>query len=223
MKALTEKQKKILEFIHVFTAENRYPPSIREIGSHFGMKSNNAVNDHLEALKRKECIRRSGDKHTSRSIVITSTGNKFLGLVDASTSPGMLISVPVIDQPEQLSEKENVKERISVDMSMFSGAPSTSGNGGLFAYRARGDIMAKAGIRNGDILLISSQDKANSDDIALVKRNGDLIVRRYSLDGDRIRLQLADETIAPEYVDAAQTGGEFAVLGVVAGLIRTKL
>ena len=50
---LTERQEKILAFIKKSIQEQGYPPTIREIGEHFGIRSTNGVNDHLKALERK--------------------------------------------------------------------------------------------------------------------------------------------------------------------------
>ena len=50
---LTERQEKILAFIKRSIQEQGYPPTIREIGEHFGIRSTNGVNDHLKALERK--------------------------------------------------------------------------------------------------------------------------------------------------------------------------
>src|SRR6266851_286009 len=50
---LTERQEKILAFIKRSIQEQGYPPTIREIGEAFGIRSTNGVNDHLKALERK--------------------------------------------------------------------------------------------------------------------------------------------------------------------------
>jgi repressor LexA len=50
---LTERQDKILSFIKKSIQDQGYPPTIREIGEHFGIRSTNGVNDHLKALERK--------------------------------------------------------------------------------------------------------------------------------------------------------------------------
>lgn len=64
--ALTERQEKILGYVQSFQEERGYPPSIREIGEHFGIRSTNGVSDHLRALERKGVLQRSG--HLSRSL-----------------------------------------------------------------------------------------------------------------------------------------------------------
>ena len=52
MKEITARQKEVLDFISESTKENNYPPTVREIGSHFGI-SLRAVQDHIAALQKK--------------------------------------------------------------------------------------------------------------------------------------------------------------------------
>ena len=53
MKGLTPRQKLILDFITDSVKRHGFPPTIREIGDHMGIRSTNGVNDHLKALERK--------------------------------------------------------------------------------------------------------------------------------------------------------------------------
>jgi repressor LexA len=68
-KGLTDKQRRILEFIIDFQKENGFPPTIREIGDTFAIGSLRGVTVHLDALKRKGFLTRD---RTSRSIRITA-------------------------------------------------------------------------------------------------------------------------------------------------------
>src|SRR5512134_3904676 len=55
---LTERQREILDFITSSISERGFPPTLREIGEHFGIRSTNGVNDHLKALEKKGHLRR---------------------------------------------------------------------------------------------------------------------------------------------------------------------
>lgn len=70
-RALTARQRRVLDFIREYTRREGAPPSLREIGKAMGIRSTNGVNDHLRALERKGCIRRRD--MLSRSIVIIGT------------------------------------------------------------------------------------------------------------------------------------------------------
>lgn len=52
-RALTDRQRMALEFIRDHIASKGYPPTVREIGAHMGIRSTNGVADHLRALERK--------------------------------------------------------------------------------------------------------------------------------------------------------------------------
>src|SRR5690349_24436199 len=56
--ALTQRQREILDFISASIAERGFPPTLREIGEHFHIRSTNGVNDHLKALEKKGHLRR---------------------------------------------------------------------------------------------------------------------------------------------------------------------
>src|SRR3954469_24785136 len=66
---LTERQEKILPFIKKTILEQGYPPTIREIGEHFGIRSTNGVNDHLKALERKGYLLRGEVKSRALSVI----------------------------------------------------------------------------------------------------------------------------------------------------------
>jgi repressor LexA len=63
---LTSRQERILHFVEAFRSEHGYPPSIREIGEYFGIRSTNGVSDHLRALERKGFLQRT--EHQPRSL-----------------------------------------------------------------------------------------------------------------------------------------------------------
>src|SRR3989449_5274752 len=66
---LTDRQEKILAFIKKSIQEQGYPPTIREIGEHFGIRSTNGVNDHLKALERKGYLMRGELKSRALSVI----------------------------------------------------------------------------------------------------------------------------------------------------------
>lgn len=66
---LTPRQSAILEFIRAHVAKHSYPPTIREIGTAFGIRSTNGVNDHLLALERKGYIWREARRSRTLSLI----------------------------------------------------------------------------------------------------------------------------------------------------------
>ena len=58
MEGLTPRQREILAFVQKFSGERGFPPTMREIAAHFGIRSLNGVSDHLGALERKGYVER---------------------------------------------------------------------------------------------------------------------------------------------------------------------
>ena len=72
---LTSRQAAIYEFI-VEKVELGIPPTVREIGTRFGIRSPNGVMCHLKALEKKGVIERHA--HLSRAIRLTNDPYKIL-------------------------------------------------------------------------------------------------------------------------------------------------
>lgn len=73
----TERQEAVLSFIDAFQMEHGWPPSVREIGSNFGIRSTNGVHGYLRALEGKGLISRVAGQ--ARSIRITERGREIVG------------------------------------------------------------------------------------------------------------------------------------------------
>ena len=63
---LTERQSQVLAFIGEFTKEHGFPPTLKEIGTHFVIRSTHGVHCHLEALVDKGYLTRA--KRTARGL-----------------------------------------------------------------------------------------------------------------------------------------------------------
>ena len=68
-KGLSEKHKKVLDFLIAYQTEFNYPPTIREIGENTGISSTSVVNYYLSQLERMGYIER--EKRTNRGLEIT--------------------------------------------------------------------------------------------------------------------------------------------------------
>lgn len=92
---LTARQNEILRYIEMQIAKHGYPPTIREIGANFGIRSTNGVNDHIQALRRKGYITQQEQK--SRSLQITRT--HFQG---GRPHAGTVFQIPLYDGADSL-------------------------------------------------------------------------------------------------------------------------
>src|SRR5438132_8049231 len=117
---LTERQEKILNFIKRSIQEQGYPPTIREIGEHFGIRSTNGVNDHLKALERKGYLQRGELKSRALSVIEGGkTAARFarrreLEEIDDGTG----VEIPIVGKVaagEPLLAQENVTDPVRID------------------------------------------------------------------------------------------------------------
>ncbi len=216
MDSLTDRQKDVLRFIARTTEERGFPPTIREIGEEFGIRSTNGVNDHLKALERKGCLSRG--EQQSRSLVPTPSGRLLLGL-GASKGANGTLPVPLVGRVAAgapLLAEENLEELLHIDGALLP--PGAAGQE-LFALRIKGDSMTGDGILDGDLVFVRRQSAARRGEIVVALIENEATCKRYYPEGNRIRLQPSNPRLEPIFV-ASGDHREMAILGVVVGVFR---
>src|SRR5689334_2498143 len=98
MQGLTERQQQVLHYIRQSINERGYPPTLREIGAHMGIRSTNGVNDHLRALERKGYLTREDMKSRALRPRDLDDGAERLSLSSASDA------TPANDQEADIIE-----------------------------------------------------------------------------------------------------------------------
>jgi repressor LexA len=199
--ALTDRQREILDFISRSIVKRGYPPTLREIGSHFGIRSTNGVNDHLRALEKKGYLQREDLKSRAlRPIVSTS----------------QTVDVPILGRVaagQPLLAVRNHEDTVRVDR-FFIGQ-----NREVFALRVKGDSMIEDGIFDGDYVFVRKQLQAASGETVVVMIGDEATVKRYYPEGDTIRFQPANARLEPIYV-RKRDFKSVNILGVVIGVYR---
>jgi len=203
-RGLTARQQEILDFIRQQIEEKGIPPTYREIGERFQIRSTNGVHATLEALRRKGYLER--EPSISRGLRVKSpAGHKAVG---------RLKSVPLVGRVAAgapILAEENIEDFIAVDETFFGGE-------GYFALRVQGDSMKDAGIFNGDVVIARQQTTAQRGDIVVAIIGDEATVKYYFPEGDHVRLQPANDAYQPIMVrPEAET---FRIAGKVTGLIR---
>ena len=199
---LTDRQKEIYDFIREKIETRGYGPTVREIGTAFGIKSPNGVMCHLKALVAKGLILRDKNKDgggLARAIRLAgyhgpSQGLALLGSV-AAGSPTAAI--------EQADERLNVNE-------LFD-------NRRDFALKVRGQSMIEDHIDDGDYVVIRGQKEAANGERVVAMIDGDVTLKRFYKERDHIRLEPANGTMKPIIVPANEKP---EILGVLVGVIR---
>lgn len=199
---VTARQQEILDFIVSTIRTRGFPPTLREIGGQFGIRSTKGVNDHLEALERKGKIKRQKD--LSRAIEV----------VDLPVSRDEAELVPVLGRiaaGAPLLATENVEASLVVDRSLTHGSRN-------FLLRVQGDSMIQAHICDGDLVLVRPQDTADDGEIMAVLVEEEATVKRFYHDGDQVRLVPENDTLKPILVPAETP---VRILGRVVAVLRT--
>ena len=204
---LTPRQEAIYQFIRQHSERHGYPPSIREIGRAFDIRSTNGVTDHLKALERKGKIRRGEFK--SRALVTEDAAQ-------AVALTGRMVAVPVLGAVPAGSLAEAIEEADDrVYMDSFFVAPDRE----VFALRVKGQSMIGDGIYDGDFLFVQQQIDVPDGAIAVVLVEREATVKRLYRAADHIRLQPSNPDMAPILVPREQFD-DTRVLGVVVGVFR---
>lgn len=243
---LTPRQQNILDFVHEFQQAHGYPPSIREIGEFFGIRSTNGVSDHLRALERKGFLSRNG--HLSRSLQVVRDETRpapeprfvpdgeepqddEVPVIARTTSTGRTLSLAQKAPPLQRGNPVSVPVmgRVAAGQPMLAveDAEDTlvvdsyllGGPGEVFGLRVVGESMIDAGILPGDFLFVRKRSTAQPGDIVVAMIEGEATVKRWFPEGDRIRLQPENATMKPIYVNRADFRS-VDLLGAVVGIYR---
>ncbi len=195
MKDLSRRQRAILDFIERFLDENDYPPTIRDIQRELGISSTSVVDYNLKVLEGRGLIHRN--KNISRGIE----------LVRRTGSRRNVVAIPVIGQiaagqpipvPGDL-EGSDVAEAVELGSDLV---PDHGRD--LFALRVKGHSMVDALINDGDVVVLRKQETCeNGETVAVwLKDQKETTLKRFYLEGDRVRLQPANVTMAPIFTPA---------------------
>ena len=198
---LTKRQREILTYLTVYSEECGYAPSFEEIARKFNYNSLATVHEHLSNLERKGYIKRSYNE--SRAIeILPSDANPravdlpLLGLVAA----GMPIEAAT--HQESVSVPDDFVRR----------------GGSHYVLRVRGNSMIDEQIRDGDFVVVHERRSADNGEmvIALIDGTSATVKKFYRERDGRIRLQPANDALAPIYVHE----NDITIQGVVVGVLR---
>ena len=109
MRVLTERQRKILEFIDTFAEEKQYAPSIRDIVKGCDISSTSVVDYNLRILEREGHLRR--DAEISRGIVLLHqrSRDKVTVPLVGQIAAGQPIPVPSADTWDTTAGAEQIE------------------------------------------------------------------------------------------------------------------
>lgn len=204
MALLTKRQKQILDHVTDFVAEHGYAPSLTEIAAHFGLSSPATVHEHLKGLEEKGFIQRGWNR--KRSVMLLKPEGELPVAEEAIQLP--LLGQIAAGQPIEAVLDE---ETVSVPAGMIRTGRRN------YALRVRGSSMIEDHIVDGDLVVIEARESARNGQTVVALLDGvNATLKRYYHEGKRVRLQPANETLAPILVNE----DDLKIQGIVVGLIR---
>lgn len=207
MRRLTPRQERILAFLAEFIDEKGYPPSYRQIAQACQISSTSVVDYNLDVLEREGFLRR--DRDISRGLELTDHSQRRSRVTKIPILGQIAAGLP-IDQPDAPSFA-NAEEFIDVSET------TTNGRANVYALRVKGTSMIDALINDGDIVLLQHAQVAENGEMVAIwlKDQKETTLKKFYLEGSRVRLQPANSTMDPIYVDAEDVDIQGRVVGVI--------
>lgn len=184
MEKLTERERRVYDYICETIEKNGYSPSVRDIKTALGIKSTATVHSYLERLERKDYIRKEQGK--SRTLRLGGESEK--------TSP-INVSVPILGQVAAglpILAEENFDGFID-----FCPTARIDARSELFALAVKGESMIDAGIMDGDYVIVNRTSYVENGDIAVVLIGDEATVKTFYKENGLFRLQPENKTMKP--------------------------
>jgi repressor LexA len=196
---LTKRQREILDYLQDFIQQHGYAPSLEEIGRRFGLSSLATVHKHLTNLQEKGFIKRAWNRSRSVEMIPTNSGGRavdlpMLGYVAAGVPIEAVATTETIAVPEEMVGRRDT-----------------------YVLRVRGNSMIDEQICDGDFVIIEDRKTAqNGETVVALLSGSDVTLKKLYRENGRVRLQPANPTMQPIFVEADQV----QVQGVVIGVMR---
>jgi repressor LexA len=201
---LTRKQLDFLDRLIRFQAREGVPPSVREMQVLGGFRSPRSVGQYLDALEAAGYVERARGARNIR-ILRRPTGV----LADRAET----VLVPIIGHiaaGRPIFAAENVEDHLAVSTKLARHGSRH------FLLRVHGDSMNRAGIQDGDLVLVRQQGSAQPGEVVVALIDDEATVKRLRLGHDAIMLEPASTNASHK---AIVLDREFRIQGVVVATV----
>jgi len=202
---LTKRQQEILDFIEEYGSQHGYPPTVRDIGKAVGLASSSTVHQHLANLEQLGMLRRDPSKPRALELL-----HRVVRDAGAMVRPAGLPLLGTVAAGQPVLAEGNIEDYISVPQ-------AAGGDDGTFLLRVRGESMRDAGIIEGDLVVVRSQEHAANGEIVVALIGEEATVKRYFREADHVRLQPDNAAMEPI------RSSDVRILGRVVGVMRSLL
>lgn len=202
---LTKKQRDLLQFINDYTRETGLSPSFEEMKAGLDLRSKSGIHRLINALVERGFLARLPNKAralevvklpesmtaTATAAVTASAPQRIASVSNFKQAPANVNEVVAIPLQGKIAAGTPIEalrqehETIDVPMSML-------GMNACYALTIEGDSMIKAGIMDGDIVIIEKCDRAKDGDIVVA------LVDEEEVTLKRLRREIGSVVLMPE-------------------------
>jgi len=190
-RALTKRQQEIFDFVRDKIVNRGYGPTVREIGTEFGIRSPNGVMCHLKALEKKGLIIRESNMSRAITLADNAPQQQSVAFLGTAVSGSPFRPAVSSDEREEFAEFLQGRDRA--------------------ALHVEGSAFVSLGIADGDCLIISRDHQGTPDNLVVSLDD------RHHVTLDRIPKDGGSPVPA---VEGAYAAPRRQILGVLAGIVR---
>lgn len=163
---------KIKKFIEDYYEKYNVTPTQRLIAEHIGLSVSN-INGYLNEMVENGMLTK-GEMSQRKFSSSKGDDRRLVPLVGA-----VACGTPILAE-------ENIERYLSFSSTML-------GNGNYFLLRANGNSMIKAGVSDGDLVLVKQQNTAEEGQIVVALIEDGATLKRFYTDGKRKQVRLHPE------------------------------
>lgn len=191
---LTKKQRDLLVFINDYIQNTGLSPSFEEMKDGLDLKSKSGIHRLINALVERGFLERLPNKARALEVKklpenVPSPSNTNKMHVVSSVSPASeTATIPLygkIAAGTPIEALRHEQETVEIPMGMLGAQP-------CYALTVEGDSMMKAGIIDGDIVVIEKCDRANDGDIVVALVDDEEVTLK------RLRREIGSVVLMPE-------------------------
>ena len=210
-KRMPARRQQILDFIQEFMTENGIPPTVRDVQKACDISSTSVVDYNLKILEKDGYLNRRPD--VARGIELLDNSGQPVSNAPRVHIVGPIAAgqpIPAFSTEDSASSAEFDTIEVSPDL------PRRHGQ--LYGLTVNGSSMIDALIDDGDVVIIKPTNDATDGEmvVAWLKAEEEATLKKFYLEGDRVRLQPANSSMSPIYCDARNV----EIRGKVVAVIR---
>ncbi|MDD5509676.1 MAG: transcriptional repressor LexA [Dehalococcoidales bacterium] len=205
LEKVVDTRRRIVDFTRSFIEEKGYAPTMAEIQNALGLSSKSLVEYHLKALEEQGVINRVPE--VARAMNISGIGKRSRAVI----LPGVIAAGQPIPVPTEETWNMTAQETVEVPAGML---PS---NIQVFALRVKGKSMIDAFVDDGDIVVLEATSAVENGQMvaAWLTDRQEVTLKKIYYEPNHIRLQPANESMNPIYVDSSKLQVQGRVIAVL--------